>query len=260
MPRSTKPISEKRAAAGVPSGPVNAAKSTGPTTPEGKARSAQNARKHGFAAANFAVVRLEELESLSQIYAETVAAYQPVNSEERFAVERIALAKQSLRRCAALEAGLHTAAMNETLTSGGLPPNLLSPELTADIQVTQTQNRNLCLAVGFERLVGKSEAWKLYLRYQAQTERLYRRAVEEFDRLKARRSEFPNEPIDPPDPHETVPVEEILPTALSAEEAARVHVALFDPTVAVTRVLCPGRPSENRPQNGDNKAKLDVDR
>src|ERR1039458_8492408 len=167
----------------------------------------------------------------------------------------------ALRRCAALESGLHTAAMNETITPGGLPPNLLSAQLTEDIQVTRAQNRNLCLAVGFERLVGKSDTWKLFFRYQAQTERLFRRAVEEFDRLKAQRTEFPNEPIPLPDPDETVPVEEILPTApLDEEEAARVLAALFDPTIAVTRVLCPGRPSENVPQNGDDKAKLDVDR
>ena len=257
MPKSTKPISEKQAAANC----ANAAKSTGPTTPEGKARSAQNARKHGFAAAHFAVVRLEELDSLTHLHAETMAAYQPVNSEERFAVERIALSKQALRRCAALESGLHTAAMNETITPGGLPPNLLSAQLTEDIQVTRAQNRNLCLAVGFERLVGKSDTWKLFLRYQAQTERLFRRAVEEFDRLKAQRSEFPNEPIPPPDPNETVPVEDLLPIApLDEEEAARAYAALFDPTIAVTRNLCPGRPSENVPQNGDDKAKLDVDR
>ena len=257
MSKSTKPVSEKRAAANRD----NAAKSTGFTTPEGKARSAQNAYKHGFAAANFAVVRLEELDSLAQLHAETLAAYQPVNSEERFAVERTSLAKQELRRCSALGAGLHTAAMNETVTAGGFPPNMLSPELTIDLQVTRAQNRNLCLAVGFERSVGKSDAWKLYLRYQAQTERLYRRSIEEFDRLKAKRSEFPNEPIGPPEPVETVPVEDLLPIAsLDPEEAARVLASLTDPTVAVTRTVVPGRLPENRPENGDDKAKLDQDR
>jgi hypothetical protein len=35
----------------------------------------------------------------------------------------------------------------------------------------------------------------LLLRYQAQAEREYRRAIEDFERLKALRPEFPNEPI-----------------------------------------------------------------
>ena len=83
--------------------------------------------------------------------------------------------------------------MNETITRDGYPPNLLSEELTSDIQVAHAQNRNLCLAVGFQRAVRKSEAWKLFVRYQAQTERLYRRAVEEFERLKKLRAEPPNE-------------------------------------------------------------------
>jgi hypothetical protein len=41
----------------------------------------------------------------------------------------------------------------------------------------------------------ESNSFSLLLRYQAQAERHYRRAIEEFDRLKALRKELPNEPI-----------------------------------------------------------------
>src|SRR5271157_3560755 len=44
---------------------ANAASSTGPRTPEGKLRSSQNARKHGFTATSFAVVRLEDLNEVA---------------------------------------------------------------------------------------------------------------------------------------------------------------------------------------------------
>ena len=46
----------------------------------------------------------------------------------------------------------------------------------------------------------------MFLRYQAQTERHYRRAVEEFERLKRLRPELPNEPIFEDQPEENEPV------------------------------------------------------
>jgi hypothetical protein len=48
--------------------------------------------------------------------------------------------------------------------------------------------RLLCAAKG-------NDPWRVFLRYQAQAERNYRRALEEFERLKALRNELPNEPI-----------------------------------------------------------------
>jgi len=204
---ATKPASPKRVVANR----ANAVKSTGPRSAEGKARSAQNARKHGFTAASFAVVRLEDLQILENLRADAIDVYRPVNSQELFAVERIALAQLTLQRAAILEAGLHTAAMNQTIRyEDTLPANLISASLTTDFEVAQHQNRALCLAEGFQRLVGRSDSWKLLLRYQAQSERMYRRAIEEFDRLKALREELPNEPIEPPEPEE---VEFIDPVA-----------------------------------------------
>jgi hypothetical protein len=46
--------------------------------------------------------------------------------------------------------------------------------------------------MGFERVIRKHDCWKLFLRYQAQTERLYRRAIEDLDRIKTLRRELPN--------------------------------------------------------------------
>ena len=52
----------------------------------------------------------------------------------------------------------------------------------------------------------------LALRYRVQAERDYRRAVEDFDRLKALRQEMPNEPnvgLEPPEPEDIQPIEEL---------------------------------------------------
>jgi hypothetical protein len=62
------------------------------------------------------------------------------------------------------------------------------------IEIARAQNRNYCLADGFLRLVRQSNGWSIFLRYQAQAERQYRRALEEFDRLKSLRHVLPNEP------------------------------------------------------------------
>jgi hypothetical protein len=191
------PISEEQLAANR----ANAAKSTGPRTPEGKARSAQNARAHGFTASTFAVVRLEDLNEVAHLKADLTAVYQPVNSQELFALERMALTQQAMLRAARLESGLFTTCLDAAVNGDGHPFTPMSPDLAGDgdlsqdIEITRAQNRNYALADGFQRMVRQANGWSLFLRYQAQAERHYRRAVEEFDRLKALRAELPNEPI-----------------------------------------------------------------
>ncbi|HXB68087.1 MAG TPA: hypothetical protein VNY05_07580 [Candidatus Acidoferrales bacterium] len=203
MPRSKpKPVSGEQLAANR----ANAARSTGPRSLEGKARSAQNARKHGFNASTFAVVRLEDVNEIAHLRDDAVAVYQPVNSQELFAVERIALAQQAMLRAARLESGLFTTCLNETLDQRDRPMVLMAPDLVdGDVEITRQQNRNYLLAEGFTMAAKASNVWSLFLRYQAQAERHYRRAVEEFDRLKAQREELLNEPILDPQPQQAEP-------------------------------------------------------
>jgi hypothetical protein len=100
---------------------------------------------------------------------------------------------------------MFTVALDETVCANGEQVMMIDVELTHDIDVTRQQNRNYALAEGFQRMVKKSNCWALFLRYQAQAERLYRRAIEEFERLKKLRPELPNEPISGPEPE---PVQE----------------------------------------------------
>ena len=92
---------------------ANAAKSTSPTSPEGKARSAQNARKHGFAAASYTAVGLEDTQDLASLTDDAVDFYQPANSQELFAVERIALAQLAVLRAARFEAAILSASLGQ---------------------------------------------------------------------------------------------------------------------------------------------------
>ncbi len=213
MSEKITPISEKRLAANR----ANAQKSTGPRTPDGKSKSSRNAVKHGFRASSFAVVRLEELDEVENFKADAVHCYRPVNAQELAAVERIAIAQQQMLRGARLEAGMFTAALDEMMDRSARPLVPMMPDLVGDgdIEITRAQNRNLGIAEGFRRMTRQSsDVWSLMLRYQAQSERMYRRAIEDFDRLKALRDEMPNEPndlIQPEQIEEVIPVEQLNP-------------------------------------------------
>jgi hypothetical protein len=144
MKRSTKtrpPVSPKQLAANR----ANATLSTGPRTPQGKADSSQNARRHGFTATTSAVVRLEDIQEVATRRPDILADFRPANPQESFARERLAVAQQTILR-----------------------------------------------AESFHRITRQSNSWTLFLRYQAQTERLYRRALEEFTRVGGPRDEIPN--------------------------------------------------------------------
>ena len=202
----------------LPTEPANAAHSTGPRTPEGKARSAANSRKHTFNPKIFAVVRLEQVDCVANLRSDVIAAYRPVNSQELLAIERMALAQQSILRAAAMESGLMTVCLNETMDPHGRPYTLLQDDLVHDIPVTAAQNRAYCLAEGVSRVARYSNSFSLVLRYQVQAERQYRRAVEEFDRLKALRPEMPNEPILDDQPEDNEPLLPPRPKPFSEED------------------------------------------
>jgi hypothetical protein len=204
------PLSEARLAANR----ANAQKSTGPRTPAGKLRSAANATRHGFAGSNFAVVRLEDPFEIDHLKADLLATYQPINSQEMFAIECMALAQNSIFRSYRLESGLSTATLNDSLDPRSdkmlitMTPDMIGgngkPTGPEAVAITRSQNRNYGLAAGFVSANRKSDSWPLFLRYQAQAQRNYRRALEDLLRLRAMRDELsieqtisPQAPADP---------------------------------------------------------------
>ena len=160
MPHSQ--VSEKQLAANR----ANARKSTGPRTPEGKARSSQNARKHGLAA-SLAAASPEDLEELARLKSSLFAFYRPVNSEEQFALERVAQAQQTLLRASRLESGLTATCLNTALKD----------------RAAHRYDHSHALGEGFHRMARQSNSWTLFLRYHAQADREYRRAIFELRKL-----------------------------------------------------------------------------
>jgi hypothetical protein len=83
----------------------NAAKSTGPITPNGKLQSRRNALRHGLTAATV-VPAMEDAEEFEQFEAAIKADYQPVSAVEQELVSRLASLFWRLRRSTLIETSL----------------------------------------------------------------------------------------------------------------------------------------------------------
>jgi len=143
-------------------------------------------------------VRLEELNEISNLKADAVACYRPANSQELFSVERIALSQQAIFRGYRLESGLLTVALDHALDPTCHTFRPMSADLIGDgdIEITRAQNRNYAAGEGVRQMSAESDVWALLIRYQVNADRQYRRAIEDYERVKRLRPEMPNQPAD----------------------------------------------------------------
>ena len=84
----------------------NAARSTGPKTPAGKAISRNNAFKHGLSAAHPVLVELEDEAEFNQYHQALIDELQPVGIMELMLVDQIADSYWRRQRIINLEVGL----------------------------------------------------------------------------------------------------------------------------------------------------------
>jgi hypothetical protein len=211
---------------------INAQKSTGPRSAAGKTQSAQNSRKHGFACSIYTVAHLENTDEIVGLRQDAIDVYHPANSQELWAVERIALCQLSLLRASRLEAGLLTNCLDQALGSDGQPVHVMNQQMAGlgRSEITLGQEHNFAIAESFSRMTQKPHTWALFLRYQAQAERNYRRAIQELQRLRALRTELeeiPNEPNSAPQPEPNQP--DPIPVVGQTPWSARVPL---DPLLA----------------------------
>jgi hypothetical protein len=81
----------------------NGAKSRGPKTPEGKARSAQNALRHGLCAEEFVVLHDEDEQAFEALEASVLEELAPQGALQRFLAGRIVRAAWRLERAERIE-------------------------------------------------------------------------------------------------------------------------------------------------------------
>src|SRR6202035_4984399 len=83
---------------------INGAKSHGPVTPEGKARSSANSRRHGLTAS--VLLKGESDEHFQLLLADFMNQFQPQTGVETGLVEMMAIARWRLRRLLSIETNL----------------------------------------------------------------------------------------------------------------------------------------------------------
>jgi hypothetical protein len=163
------PTSDRRRAASR----ANGAKSKGPKTPEGKARSAANAIRHGLTAAGRTTATVcifgEIAEDFDELHAALVAEHEPGSATEALLVEEMATARWRQQRVWMLE--------STTIDkhAGRVTPEIMS---TYGEQATEP----LIIASAVEDLAGNSNVLALLMRYEA---RLSRHLLKKFPRRPA---------------------------------------------------------------------------
>jgi len=255
---------------------LNAQKSTGPRSAAGKFQSAQNARKHKFAASIFTAVRLEDLDEICDLRQDLVDLHHPINSHELWAVERVAVCQLSLIRASRLEAGLLTMCLDQALGCDGQPIHAMNEDMAGlgKSEITRGQERNFCIAESFHRLTQRPHTWALFLRYQAQAERNYRRAIQELERLRALRPELeselgqpepaeadleetPNEPNSSPQPQATEP--DPVPEPNPISDGGRTRSSAPDPLVRLSDSFpSPSNPDTQVPSVNPDHSQADA--
>jgi hypothetical protein len=165
---------------------ANGAKSHGPSTPEGKLRSSQNAFRHGLLA-DCVVLDCESREAFLELLRVHEDRLQPADGVEFGMIEEMVAAKWRIHRAWAMEKGLLEKEINPKLPGGSIP--------------------QVAAAVAY--LAG-APALGLVHRYETRLHNMYQRSLRTFDMLHE--DELPNEPnpiteqpAPPPQPIETKP-------------------------------------------------------
>jgi hypothetical protein len=164
--RKPKPFSEARRAAAR----ANGAKSHGPVTPEGKAKSALNSTTHGLTGTALALTT-ESKEKYEALLAAYRDEYCPQGPVENALVAQVASAEWLQRR--ALE--MITALLDVTM-------DRMAKEITAEFQQIDNATRT---ALAFAKQADQSTALSLLHRYAARHARDYHRALDKLRQIQS---------------------------------------------------------------------------
>jgi hypothetical protein len=155
---------------------ANGAKSRGPVTPEGRAKSSRNSLRHGLSAKSV-LLPAESHEQFQLLLDAHIQQFHPANPVEMDLVEAMAVARWRLRRFWAIET------------------SLLANELTRraediDDEFTEMTSEDR-LAWVFQRVADNGQSLSLLARYEGNLNRAFDRAFKQLNLLKSQRQNEP---------------------------------------------------------------------
>ena len=161
----------------------NGAKSKGPVTPEGKARSAQNAFRHGLAARSIPLANESESRCAEMLAAYT-EHFQPANIVEQDLIEEMVAAKWRHRRALAFQ----NAALDLQMQKD-------EPKIEAEFESLDGETRQVLALANLS-----PSLWQNMHRYEIAAARAYHRALKTLLQLQAGRQREEKQGITTPNP------------------------------------------------------------
>jgi hypothetical protein len=191
---------------------INGAKSHGPVTPEGKARSSSNSRRHGLTAS--VLIDGESDEHFQLLLADFMDQFQPHTAVETDLVEVMAIARWRLRRLLTIETHLFELEMVSR-----------RKEINADFKGIDHEGR---LAFVFQKL-SDGNSLALLIRYEGSLNRSYDKALKQLLQLQSTRQNRP-----PRGPLGSFGISEPAPSATRVDTPATLTPATgLDPLAGV---------------------------
>jgi hypothetical protein len=155
---------------------ANGAKSRGPATPEGRAKSSRNSLRHGLSAKSI-LLPAESHEQFQLLLDAHIQQFHPANPVEMDLVEAMAVARWRLRRIWAIETSL----LGHELERRAEDMNEEFTDMSAEDR----------LAWVFQKVADNNQSLSLLARYEGNLNRAFDRAFKQLNLLKAQRQNEP---------------------------------------------------------------------
>jgi len=172
---------------------INGAKSHGPSTPEGRAKSSRNSLRHGLSAKSV-VLPHEDPDEYEQLLEAHIDQFHPRTDVEMELIEAMAVARWRLRRIRTIETTLFTTELDR-----------YQEDLESEPEYKTADDR---LAYVFKKLADNSQSLAMLVRYEATLTRSCDRAFKQLQTLQRQ-----NEPKPTVGQVPDLPVQELIPSA-----------------------------------------------